>query len=208
MNETNIIKPFGPTIGVYDLEPETLQALKDVVVRIKDGSLSLPDVGDYLAGVIEEQYDVTSVVTQDHMDDIFTKCHQYLSDQKQEIFPMACQGVWMNIQKAHEVNPPHEHTGAISFVAYVQSGLKREDCTNNPYDRKRKNKTGRKEQIGGILEFRYGTASFLNNHTHEFFPEEGKIIFFPSWLQHMVMPFYKEGVERISIAGNIDYYQE
>jgi len=202
--ENGIYSPFGPSIGIYDLKPETLSAFKDIAKNVRTANVD--DAGKYLAGIIEEQYDITTMVNQELMNDIFESATDYFDKRNQPEFPFACDGIWMNIQKPHEVNPPHEHTGILSFVAYVQSGIEPEDCTNNPHDKRNQHDETRK-QVGGILEFRYGTASYLNNHVFEFFPKEGKVIFFPSWLTHMVMPFYKEGVERISVAGNISLYE-
>jgi urocanate hydratase len=34
-------------------------------------------------------------------------------------------------------------------------------------------------------------------------PNVGDMFIFPSYLQHYVLPFFSEGVERISVAGNI-----
>ena len=34
--------------------------------------------------------------------------------------------------------------------------------------------------------------------------DEGRMLFFPAWLRHMVYPFYECEEERITISGNID----
>ena len=38
--------------------------------------------------------------------------------------------------------------------------------------------------------------------------DEGRMLFFPSWLYHQVFPFYGTEVERVTISGNITLVQE
>ena len=38
--------------------------------------------------------------------------------------------------------------------------------------------------------------------------DEGRMLFFPAWLQHQVFPFYECEEERITISGNIIYNLE
>ena len=36
--------------------------------------------------------------------------------------------------------------------------------------------------------------------------DEGRMLFFPAWLDHQVFPFYECEEERVTISGNIDLY--
>ena len=36
--------------------------------------------------------------------------------------------------------------------------------------------------------------------------DEGRMLFFPAWLQHMVYPFYECEENRVTISGNIRMY--
>ena len=38
--------------------------------------------------------------------------------------------------------------------------------------------------------------------------DEGRMLFFPSWLQHQVYPFYGTEEERIKISGNVAFYDD
>ena len=101
--------------------------------------------------------------------------------------------LWINYQKQHEFNPPHDHDGAISFVIYLQipDELKKE---NEAY-------VGKSGGPGGI-QFFYGdgTRDAITYMSH--FPKERDMFIFPAWLKHWVNPF-KSDCTRISVSGNI-----
>ena len=108
--------------------------------------------------------------------------------------------VWVNYMKANEFNPPHIHSGDLSFVMYLEipKGLNKE----------------REEYKGtssgpGAIQFSYGEADPSNRPAcfathHAFLPEPGDFFIFPANLQHCVFPFKCEGT-RTSVAGNVIY---
>ena len=61
----------------------------------------------------------------------------------------------------------------------------------------------------GCIAFQYGQVSVIDNdrlkpaQSFVMTPEVGKLLLFPSWLQHMVYPFKGEG-ERRTIASNLN----
>jgi len=61
----------------------------------------------------------------------------------------------------------------------------------------------------GCIAFQYGQVSVIDNdrlkpaQSFVMTPEVGKLLVFPSWLQHMVYPFKGEG-ERRTIASNLN----
>ena len=61
----------------------------------------------------------------------------------------------------------------------------------------------------GCISFQYGRVSVLDSErlapaqSFVMTPEIGKLLIFPSWLQHMVYPFKGEG-ERRTIASNLN----
>ena len=107
--------------------------------------------------------------------------------------------LWVNYQKQTEFNPIHNHTGVYSFVVWMkiptdykeQSKLSFADGTNS-------------EQISNFqIEYR-NILGQPGGHVYEMSPEmEGRMLFFPSELQHHVFPFYNCKKDRISISGNI-----
>ena len=101
--------------------------------------------------------------------------------------------LWVNFQRQHEFNPPHDHSDELSFVAY----LKIPKEIKEEYD----NYKGKSSGPGGI-SFIYGECNRQAITYQAHFPEEKDLFIFPAWLKHYVAPF-KSDVERISVSGNI-----
>ena len=110
---------------------------------------------------------------------------------------------WVNYMKQHEFNPIHHHGGLFSFVVFM------------------KIPTHWKEQHALPISVNSNTPSASDfsfvwskkdsktcDVTHfSLSPEdEGRILFFPAWLSHLVYPFYGTEEERITISGNICLY--
>ena len=59
--------------------------------------------------------------------------------------------------------------------------------------------------LPGVFEFLYiDIRGNPRTHTYELEPEdEGRMLFFPSQLNHAVYPFFNCDEERISVSGNI-----
>ena len=107
---------------------------------------------------------------------------------------------WVNYQKQHEFNPLHSHSGLYSFVVFMkipthwreQYALPFVAHANSPqasdfvfvWSDKRSNK---------ILNYNFSLSP----------KDEGRMLFFPASLRHMVYPFYECEEERITISGNI-----
>ena len=107
---------------------------------------------------------------------------------------------WGNYQYKGEFNPPHHHTGVYSFVIWLKIPYnhKKESLQPwldgiKPFDRK-----------VGCFEFNYPSHEGNRNFTY-FLNEKynGKMLFFPSWLQHQVHPFFTSDEKRVSLSGNI-----
>ena len=103
--------------------------------------------------------------------------------------------LWINHQKKHEFNPPHDHDGMLSFVIYLQV----------PEILRIENETGQKfsKSCGpGGIQFIYGDGmrDAVNYVSH--FPKELDMFIFPAWLKHWVSPF-KSDCTRISVSGNV-----
>jgi uncharacterized protein (TIGR02466 family) len=103
--------------------------------------------------------------------------------------------LWININQKSSFNRPHVHPGStLSGTYYV-------DCDTNSGNLVFKHPSmGHQYSIkdGAIDEFtEYNAAHWSVS------PEIGKLIIFPSWLEHYVEPNVSER-ERISIAFNIE----
>ena len=55
----------------------------------------------------------------------------------------------------------------------------------------------------GSIVFRYGEEKDMLSPMRFYIPKAGDIFIFPSWLEHMVIPFKTPDVERVSVSGNI-----
>jgi len=112
--------------------------------------------------------------------------------------------LWVNFMKSGEFNPPHRHSGDVSFIVYCQTpeNLKEE----------RDEYIGRGIKPGNVF-FQYNTnytgegEKIWETNSYEFAPEVGDMYIFPSKLQHMVVPFQSEGM-RISVSGNVSFNEQ
>ena len=105
--------------------------------------------------------------------------------------------LWINFQQADEYNPPHNHTGDMSFVIFLQvpKELARE------YEQ---TKDDHNSEGPGVICFQYGERLPFTISRYWRMPTEGMIIMFPAWVHHYVHSF-KSDVERISVSGNIRF---
>tara|TARA_R100001460_G_scaffold30323_1_gene59859 strand:- start:117 stop:809 length:693 start_codon:yes stop_codon:yes gene_type:complete len=101
--------------------------------------------------------------------------------------------MWINHQKQHEFNPPHDHDGKLSFVTYLSI----------PEELKKENSEYKGKSCGpGGIQFMYGDGPRDCVTIYSIFPEENDMFIFPAWLKHWVAP-YKSDVTRISVSGNV-----
>ena len=107
---------------------------------------------------------------------------------------------WVNFQKKHEFNPPHDHGGVYSFVIWLQIPTSYEEQRKLPIavDSNADNHISNfaftyTDILGKVKTFAYNMEK----------EAEGYMVMFPSQLLHQVFPFYKNSKERISISGNI-----
>ena len=108
--------------------------------------------------------------------------------------------LWVNLQKKTEYNPIHNHTGYLSFVAWMDIPYKYEDEMSSIHSRE-----SRTQEFSGTFQFIY--TSVLGDIVNEVYEVEngweGRIVMFPADLRHIVYPFYTSDRYRISIAGNL-----
>ena len=107
---------------------------------------------------------------------------------------------WVNFQKKHEFNPPHDHGGVYSFVIWLKIPTSYEEQRKLPIavDSNADNHISNfaftyTDILGKVKTFAYNMEK----------EAEGYMVMFPSTLLHQVFPFYKSNSERISISGNI-----
>jgi len=107
---------------------------------------------------------------------------------------------WVNYQYKTEFNPLHWHTGDISFVIWMKIPYEWHD--ENQLDIVKN--TGSLDKVGNFC-FVWANGSKIDSHVIFMNKNvESFMCVFPSWLAHMVYPFYTSDNARITISGNID----
>ena len=107
--------------------------------------------------------------------------------------------MWVNFQKQHEFNPPHNHGGIWSFVVWVKIPTDFREQHALPWA------AGSHTPKASDFEFQYTTmlGEITGSNCALDKKSEGQMLFFPAKLMHQVFPFYNCDEERISISGNI-----
>ena len=108
--------------------------------------------------------------------------------------------LWVNYQRQYEFNPIHDHSGLYSFVIFMKIPTHWKEQIALPIS------VNSNAPLASHFQFILGKE----NGEVMTFPialspeDEGRMLFFPAWLRHMVYPFYECEEERITISGNID----
>jgi len=125
--------------------------------------------------------------------------YKYYIEKEEPLPKFEVISLWVNYQKQHEFNPIHKHNGLFSFVVFMkipthwkeQHALPICVNSNNPH-------------ASDFLFVWSEKDSELCKRSFMLSPEdEGRMLFFPAWLNHQVYPFYECEEERITISGNI-----
>jgi len=106
---------------------------------------------------------------------------------------------WVNYQKQHEFNPPHNHNAGFSFVVFMKIPTHWKEQHSLPICER--------STLPSASDFQF----ILGQGTGQVTPinilltpeDEGRMLFFPAWLAHQVFPFYGTEEERITVSGNI-----
>ena len=186
---------WGPYVLELRVDCDLIKTLLEEGNESRENNL---DYRNELAGQIEEEYyykdyewfvSAFSSYVETYLDGLgeYTRTNNNGS--------WALENLWINYQKANEYNPPHKHTGDLSFVIYLQvpDEIEREnDLTAHEH----------KNEGAGMILFDYGMEMPLAINRIADMPRTGDAFIFPAWLIHHVYAF-KSDVERISVSGNI-----
>ena len=186
---------WGPCVVKLKITDEFFKVLTEE----SDASVSEANLYRHrLAGIIQKEYklrDLTKV--QPYISEIVKIYDQIWDKWRNSEEPSknkyVIRSVWVNYQRQHEFNPPHDHSDDLSFVAYlkVPEEIKKEF----------KEYKGKSSGPGGI-SFIYGEGDRQAITYQAHFPAEKDFFIFPAWLKHYVAPF-KCDVERVSVSGNV-----
>jgi len=202
--EFKLMKPFGPSFGMFNMPDEMTKALLKKSDEILEDRNRV-DWGKNLVGQIAEE----PWISNEDLDEIGAlkylegMLYNYVwsalaqDGHQVELLEVSLDHAWIVSQYEGEYNPVHFHTYCdLSSVLYLKVP---------PLDERSKNKElpDYKFSRDGMIEFIYKTAcpTGLEKGSLSFTPEPGKLVIFPSNLLHTVYPFKGEG-ERRSIAFN------
>ena len=182
---------WGPCVVRFKI-PIDVQLL-----LLKEGKASKEDASPNLAGVLDKEvYFRDKDKFKEFFEKSFTLYNHAFGSWKKSTTKLPkyhLSSLWCNFQRPNDFNPPHSHSGALSFVIYLQIPEELKD-ENEAYK-------GKSAGPGGIT-FLYGDGDSYAINNHSFFPEERDMFIFPAWVKHWVYP-YQSDCTRISVSGNI-----
>ena len=189
------ILTWGPCVLKLKITDEFFELLK------KESEASVKEELSYthrLAGIIQKEYKLRDLkIIQPFMKDLVNIYDQvwdkWRNSDKPSKNKYLIKAMWVNYQRQHEFNPPHDHSDDLSFVIYLKI----------PEEIKKEYKEFKGKSSGpGGISFIYGEGNRQAITYQAHFPEEKDLFIFPAWLKHYVAPF-KSDVERISVSGNL-----
>ena len=195
------INPFRPpTLGWIEvaLDQEHVDYLWKCIEKAKEENYSVKDT---LAGHITNSFEMV-----DENDWFFNNVLVSCLDKHREVYgigveSMFLESFWVNFQKQHEYNPPHNHGGDFSFVVWMKIP------TRSAEQHKLEFLRGHRKPNASNFQFSYLDINgkqrqypYLMNPSME-----GMMLFFSADLIHSVNPFYECDEDRISISGNLSH---
>jgi hypothetical protein len=206
----DLIPRHFPNIGVVEGQlPE--DTIKNIWKLIEEARDKPEDMKPELAGNISSsiRLDGSSPLLEDFVKNIipsFMDSHiESYGAPRREVMKEGqgfnLESLWVNFQKKHEFNPPHDHGGVFSFVIWMQiptsfaEQRKLPMCAESNADNHISNFAfSYTNTLGRVSTFAYNMEK----------EAEGYMVMFPSQMLHQVFPFYESDGERISISGNIN----
>jgi len=196
-----------PNIGyiIADLTEVQLEPIKQEINKIKNNFTSYSDrkANYMLAGNITDEFKLVDCNT--HVEELlkplcfsFDKQFNYFNKNFDTRSDLYLGKLWVNFQKKNEFNPIHNHSGALSFVIWIDIPYDIEDEKQYSPGKDSNNNVAGNFQIlylnslGEIKSENIAVDKKFNN----------KILLFPSSLNHTVYPFYTSDEYRISVSGN------
>ncbi len=191
------------------LSDEELAPIKQEIAEIQSNFFLATEHNSKLVGNLSKEY--LLIKSRRHINELlfkYLKEYDNITNYTQDIniltseTPMIVPDPWVNFQKKHEFNPPHKHTGVISFVIWIQIPYNIQDEKNSEASKKSQ------QPLAGNFSFHY--TNILGEIYHYHIPAdktmENKMLIFPAGLNHSVSPFYTSDDYRISVSGNVKFF--
>ncbi len=181
-------------------DPRVLDVLNQEVNAIKSDFSKGLAWNHELAGQIKNEYFLTKSF--EVLEPYFVGiAHHY----NRQFFGMDNSEAWelldlcVNFQAKHEYNPPHTHTGLLSFTLWLRVPFNMEDEMQAVQSRQTTNACA--ANFAFIYNQADGKIAMENIPVDKRF--EGVICIFPANIHHTVYPFTTSDEFRVSIAGNL-----
>ena len=200
----NLMKPFGPDMGLFQIPSEVLGKLIDLTDKILKDKDRV-DWGTHLVGQVKEEPWVSNkqlkeIGVFDYLQNmLYNYVWNSLARAQHDVdkLEVTLDHMWVVSQYENEYNPIHFHTYCdLSSVLWLKMPAMDQRAKNGKLPEY-------KVQRDGMIEFVYKTAcpGGLEKGSISFGPTPGKLAIFPSNLLHTVYPFQGPG-ERRSVAFN------
>ena len=199
---------FGPNPGylLKALDPNALLVIKREVEAIKSNPTQ--SYAPNLVGNISGEYTLTACrpalqwALQDLVEEYVNTYNYKISVTTPITQKLVLDDLWVNFQYRHQYNPPHKHSGVLSFALWLEIPYTlEEEALAAPQKNYNKPPTGDFEFIWSDT---IGRTQYTNLYIDK--SKEGYVCIFPSELTHAVSPFYTDTtLPRISISGNYKY---
>ena len=210
--QAQIHAPFGPMLIEFTMpQPyvDMFNKYADGITKSKKKSKQL-DHSDELIGNVKQEHKIEEHLWQEkpkgvehsfftwvaNCSNVYIKTHlQHQGDaedketmKNKNIKGLNLHNSWIVNQVAGDFNPPHMHSGVLSAAGWliIPESLEK----------------GEEREEAGWIEWLFADPHPFVNPKYPFKPQVGKIMFFPSWLQHQVYPFRGKGIRR-SISFNV-----
>ena len=197
---------FSPGVIIDDIPAKIFLPLEKEINKIQKDFESAEAVNDTLVGQIKKEYKLTDCHSlideylQHLLQDYNNNNAQWLSFAPvvKEDTSYVLDQLWVNFQEKYEFNPPHDHSGVMSFVIWMKIPYSIENESKQYSNARHGSQAGK---FGFLYTDTLGKISEITLPVDKTW--QGKIALFPASMYHYVNPFYTSDDYRISVSGNI-----
>jgi len=188
----------------FELPPKLFTWLKGACTKAKaEGNKA----NTHLVGHIKEEYYINSFPR--NFVDFLLRCassegpkeHTSKVTCLSEDRPMYLHTFWVNYMKKHEFNPPHNHSGVLSFVIFVKIPYDLKEEAKKFIMKEKKDHFSHTSRLAFLNVKSDGSIGVETIAVDKSF--EGKMFMFPAAQIHEVFPFYTSNGYRITVSGNL-----
>ena len=210
--QTKVHAPFGPMLMEFTIpQPyvDMFNKYADNITKSVEKSKQL-DHSNNLVGNVKQEHKIEEHLWQEKpkgveqsfftwvasCSNVYVKTHLQRQGDEEDNQKMKNKNIkslnlhnsWIVNQVAGDFNPPHMHSGLLSAAGWLKVPESIEK--------------GEEREEAGWIEWLFADPHPFINPKYPFKPQAGKVMFFPSWLQHQVYPFRGKGIRR-SISFNV-----